>query len=112
MLLSLENGTKQKKKKAYANLCDLNEVEDEFHFVLQYPNCQVLRKELIVNFISAENINLTGNRLGKLNLLFAKETGGSLNALGKTYTRVIQKTGTKSNTIIRALINIRKNKKI
>lgn len=74
---------KIKKEERICKLCDLNEGKDEFHFFRQYPNCKVLRKELIDNFISTEKINLTGNRLEKLNLLFAKKSRGSLNRLGR-----------------------------
>ena len=72
------------KKKGICKFCDLNEVEDETHFLLKCRNYKDHRKSLIDYFISTENINLTfGNKLEKLKLLFASGSWSSLNALSK-----------------------------
>ena len=55
---------KTKKEKRICKFCDLSEVEDETHFLLQCRNYKDLRKGLIDHLISTENINLTfGNKL-------------------------------------------------
>ena len=74
---------KTKKEERIYKFCDLNEVEDETHFLLQC-NYKDLWKGLIDHLISTENINVTsGNKLEKLKLLFVSGSRGSLNALGK-----------------------------
>ena len=84
---------KTKKEERICKFCDLNEVEDETHFLLQCRNYKDLRKGLIDYLISTENINLTfGNRLKKLKLLFViGSCWGSLNALGKFILEVYKK---------------------
>ena len=73
---------KTKKEERICKFCDLNEVEDETHFLLQCRNYKDLWKGLISYLISAENINLKfGNKLEKL--LFVSGSWDSLNALGK-----------------------------
>ena len=68
---------KTKKEERKCKFCDLNEVEDETHFLLQCRNYKDLRKGLIDYLISTENINLTlGNKLEKLKLLFVSGSWG------------------------------------
>ena len=75
---------KTKKEERISKFCDLNEVEDETHFLLQCRNYKDLWNGLIDCLISTENIKLTfGNKLEKLKLLFASGCWGSLNAVGK-----------------------------
>ena len=50
---------KTKKEERIWNFCDLNEVEDEFKFLLQFPAYKDLRKELTDYIITTENINFT-----------------------------------------------------
>ena len=75
---------KTKKEERICKFCDLNEVEDETHFLLQCRNYKGLRKVLIDYLISTKNINLTfGNKLEKLKLLFVMGSWDSLNTLDK-----------------------------
>ena len=53
---------KAKREEIICKFCDLNEVEDEFHFLLQCSNYMGLGKELIDYIMSTENIDLA---LGK-----------------------------------------------
>ena len=90
-----------KEEERICKFCDLNEVEDETHLLLQRQNYKDLQKGLIDHLISTENINLTfGNKLEKLKLLFVSGSWGSLNALGKFVLEAYKKPTTKPNTVI------------
>ena len=81
-----------KKGERLCTFCDLNEVEDETHFLLQCRNHKDLRKSLIDYLISTENVNLTfDSKLENLKLLFVSGSWGSLNALGKYVTEAFKK---------------------
>ena len=83
---------KTKKEERICKFCDLNEVEDESHFLLQCRNYKDLRKVLIDYLISTETINLTfGNKLEKLKMQFVSGSWGSLNALCKFVPEVYKK---------------------
>ena len=75
---------KTKKEERVSKFCDLNEVENETHFLLQCRNYKDLRQGLIDYLISTEIINLTfGNKFEKLKLLFVSGSRALLNALAK-----------------------------
>ena len=79
-----EKWFKSKKEERTCKFCDLNEVEDETHFLLQSQNFKDLRKALIDYLISTENNNLSfENKLEKLKLLFVSGSWGLLNTLDK-----------------------------
>ena len=87
-----EKWFKAKKEERICKYCDLNEVEDETHFLLQCRNYKDCRKGLIDYLMSTENINLTfGNKLEKLKLLFVSCSRGLLNALGKFVLKAYKK---------------------
>ena len=72
------------KEKRLCNFCNLNAVEDEFHFLIDCPNYKKLRKSLFTSIQDTEHIDLSrGNITEKLRELFLNGSLRSLYVLGK-----------------------------
>ena len=75
---------KIEKELRLCNLCNLDAIEDEFHFLLNCDNFSELRNSTFQEIQRSENIDLSkGNPIKTLRDLFSKGSLHSLHVLGK-----------------------------
>ena len=72
------------KENRLCNFCNLNAIENEFHFLIDCPNYEKLRKSLFKSIQDTERIDLSrGNITEKLRELFSNGSLQSLYVLSK-----------------------------
>ena len=79
------------KENRLCNFCNLNAIEDEFHFLIDCPNYKKLRKSPFKSIQGTEHIDLSwGNITKKLRELFSNGSIQSLYVLGKFVQTAIE----------------------
>ena len=72
--------------------CNSNEIEDEFHLLIQCSNYNNMRKELTDYLATNESIDITSeNKLENLKFVFSNGSFRSLKALGKFVLEAFEK---------------------
>ena len=72
------------KENRLCNFCNLNAIENEFHFLIDCPNYEKLRKSSFKSIQDTKRIDLSrGNITEKLRELFSNGSLQSLYVLGK-----------------------------
>ena len=80
----LENGTGLRKKIDFVIVCNVNAIQDEFHFLMDRPNYKKLRKSALKSIQHTEHIDLSRrNIIKKFREPFSNRSLHSLFVLGK-----------------------------